>query len=753
MRGLGSLGLGFTRASSGGGVAPITLRAPTYSENFNSYADGTRLVAGDPNANYGLATGNPGNLGWSALTSTTTNDAKHNYIIYQGKLTARTANAAVGNRHLITPGIDVTSHIAVKYLPGAGTNSTVEPASFLVHGQNEANALYLHIQKDNSLGITGFVIRQRIAGTVTDLVSRGTNSTVRRRSGNDASSAIARSATFDEEVRLITYNDGTNNRAVIRRGPGWTIGADAGYTYTDPGGDKFGFIDSSAQGGPNSIDNISVNTTETFLTVTETNIREFVAKKRASSSDPITSGSADINFTGLYYGTAPVKLQWALCDPETGVIVKDWALVPSATIGSGAWTANSLNIPCGLNGRKGYQIGFRPVNALNEADELQQVFTKAFFYVSMNIAAIGQSNAANLSESNTSGTTTLTPGRSCYIAPAPPTLTFGTMTNTADFYQQTASSTGSGYWTMLDKISEYLNVPVSLEILAIPARDADDLDPLTGPDTAWFATHHAFAGNAFDMLVLSQGENAQASGGDLWYNQWVNINIPNYLTMSGQPSGTTIPIFYFYTGTVPPGGAVGTAPQIASTVALRLAQDDLANATITGAEIVPAAHYVGVEMRPAEPHYVRVAGKGNNTNGRRVAQSILKWLGQSTYSGLGPYATSASRSGAVITIPVNLNGAASLSARNGNDETLTASTSALTSWEVSNDGFATTLTQTSAVLSGSNVVITLAADPGGPVEVMNYQRRVHDISSWVSGEYADGTTILMKPVIAPLVTT
>lgn len=746
------LGLGLSRGAGGEGVAPVTLRAPLYTENFNSYADGTRLVAGDPVANYGLGATNPGNLGWSAFTSTTTNDAKHNYVIHGGKLTARTSGAAVGNRHLISPNIDVTTHIAVKYLPGTATNSTTEPASFLVHGQNEANAIYLHVQKDNTLGITGFVIRQRIAGTVTDLASRSTNSTVRRRSGNDAAGVTARSATLDEDVRLITYNDGTNNRAVMRRGPGWPIGADAGYTYTDPGGDKFGFIDSSAQGGPNSIDNISVNTTETFLLITETNIREFVAKKRASSSDPITSGSATISFTGTYFGTAPTKLQWALCDPETGVIVKDWALVPSATIGSGAWTANSLNIACGLNGRKAYQIGFRPINALNEADELQQIFSRAFFYVSMNIAAIGQSNAANLSESNTSGTTTLTPGRSCYISPAPPTLTFGTMANTADYYYATGSTGGSGYWTMLDKISEYLNVPVSLEILAIPARDADDLDPL-GVDAAWFAAHHAFAGGAFDMLVLSQGENAQVAGGDLWYDQWVGINIPNYLAMSGQPSGTTIPIFYWYTGTVPPGGAVGTAPQIASTVALRLAQDDFANATISGATVIPAAHYVGVEMRPAEPHYVRVAGKGNNTNGRRVAQSILKWLGQSTYSGLGPYATSATRSGAVITIPVNLNGAASLSARNGNDETLTASTSALTSWEVSNDDFATTLTQTSAVLSGSNVVITLAADPGGPVEVMNYQRRVHDISSWVSGEYSDGTTILMKPVITPLVTT
>lgn len=740
----------FSFGATGGAAPSITLRAPLYTENFNTYADGTRLVAGDPNANYGLGATNPGNLGWSAYTSTTTNDAKHNYVIHGGKLTARTSGAAVGNRHLITPNIDVTTHIAVKYLPGAGTNSTVEPASFLVHGQNEANALYLHVQKDNSLGVTGFVIRQRIAGTVTDLVSRGTVGTVRRRSGNDAATASARNASFNEDVRLITYNDGTNNRAVIRRGPGWTIGADAGYTYTDPGGDKFGFIDSSAQGGPNSIDNISVNTTETFLTITETNIREFVPKRRASSSDAITSGSANISFTGLYYGTAPVKLQWALCDPETGAIVKDWALVPSATIGSGAWTANSLNIPCGLNGRKAYQIGFRPVNALNEADELQQIFSRAFFYVSMNILAVGQSNAKYLGNSNSSGATTQTPGRSIYNPPDPPSVTFGTMGNVADYYYTTAATPGAAYWTMLDKISEYLNIPVSLEILAIPARHAFDLDPLSGPNVAWFAAHHAFGGGAFDMIVLSQGENEQSSSGDLWYSQWVNNNFPSYLTMSGQPSGTTIPIFYWYTGTVFPGGSVGTAPQIASTVAMRLGQDALASASIANTEIIPAAHYVGVEMIASEPHYVNVAGKGNSTNGRRVAQSILKWLGASTYSGLGPFATSASRSGAVITIPVNLNGAASLSARNGNDETLTASTSALTSWEVSNDDFATTLTQTSVVLSGSNVVITLAADPGGPVKVMNYQRRVHDISSWVSGEYADGSTILMKPVITPL---
>lgn len=164
-------------------------------------------------------------------------------------------------------------------------------------------------------------------------------------------------------------------------------------------------------------------------------------------------------------------------------------------------------------------------------------------------------------------------------------------------------------------------------------------------------------------------------------------------------------------------------------------------------------HNIGAFMAD-DFHYI--GGTGNSvgavTKHLRNARSFLKkiWGANLGWDGQGPTAGTPSRSSAVITVPVTSNGASSLSAISGLDGTTAADATALTSWQVSADNFATILPLSSAQLVSTNVVLTLASNPGGAVKVRNYYGRNPDTSSWVTGTYSDGSTIAMAPVIAPL---
>ena len=123
---------------------------------------------------------------------------------------------------------------------------------------------------------------------------------------------------------------------------------------------------------------------------------------------------------------------------------------------------------------------------------------------------------------------------------------------------------------------------------------------------------------------------------------------------------------------------------------------------------------------------------------RRDAQTAAKLMGVSTYDGRGPIITGGTRSAAVITMAVNLNGAASIAG------------SSVTGFDVSADNFATLLTISSVNVSGGNVVITLAADPGTAVKVRSYWGYRPTQSSVITGTYSDGTTIQAEPIYNPI---
>ena len=145
---------------------------------------------------------------------------------------------------------------------------------------------------------------------------------------------------------------------------------------------------------------------------------------------------------------------------------------------------------------------------------------------------------------------------------------------------------------------------------------------------------------------------------------------------------------------------------------------------------------------------------GNAGNANRVGRTMAYQHSGSGWLGTGPSFGTPSRAGAVITIPVNANGSTAYSVLSGVDGTTAGTASALTAWQVSTSNtFGSTLTITSAVWDGTNVVITLSADPGTTVYIRNYYGKNPDTTSWLFGTYSDTLKIGAMPILDYLTAT
>jgi len=729
------LGLGLTASGTGsGGAAPVTLRTPTYSENFNSYADGTRVIAGDAVTDTGFINANPGNLGWTSIRRVAIGDntSRHNLLVWQGRLVKRT----VGNNntfgYILTPNVPVTGLPTVS--GGLKAVNSTTWTSMVLRAAAEEDLFRVTIEGPNSN-----LKLDRVSATTPTNLAAVSSGASERRLGGTSNGTFKNFNQTDDRITCVMYNDGTNNKAILRRGAGHTLGTAIGYTFTDIAGSLFGVLPGSTQNS-DGVNFLEAQPTGTVLTVTET---FDVFKTCVLGAGGYTRG-ASYTFAGLYFNGAPAKLQWALFDPETDTVVKDWALVPSgdATIGSGAWSVNII-VPWGLNGRKAYCIGFRPVDGSNEADALAAVVSNREFAPTIGIALIGQSNATGLVSGSTSGSYANFAGSYRYTKGAPPSTT-GTRTDSCLYYESTnATDICSGEAGGGDLLTAYFNGPVSFISLGVDGATANQLGP-GGPNWDHITFHAAQAG-PFEYIYLSQGESdsvsvAVASG---WSAQWQTW-LPSYRALSQQPGGTAIPVFVQLTGRVGVDPAAGVELHKQQEIFIA---DESAN------DVYLSNHYVGCKLADAS-HYDRVSGgAGYHEVSRRLGLTIRNVVSGTGYNGVGPLFGTPTRSGAVITVPVSLNGATSLEARNGEDQLLTADPNVLRSWDVSVDDFASLLTINSAVLSGSNVVITLSADPGGPVKVRNHANghaATENITSWVFGAYADGTYIGAKPIFTPL---
>lgn len=112
----------------------------------------------------------------------------------------------------------------------------------------------------------------------------------------------------------------------------------------------------------------------------------------------------------------------------------------------------------------------------------------------------------------------------------------------------------------------------------------------------------------------------------------------------------------------------------------------------------------------------------------RVARAMLNKMGIGAAIADGPRPVSATRTGAVIRVTFQMDGAASLTTVGG---------AAPTGFDVSADNFTSLLTVSSVAITGTNTVdITLSADPGQEVSVMHLYGRPGKLAADTTGRQA-----------------
>jgi hypothetical protein len=748
---------GARRGGGGGGEPPVTLATPLFFENLNARADGTRAYGPevDPTTNAGLINANPGRLDWAALRTGAANASRFNAIVFGGELRQRTSGAfGIGrsSSYIISPPATCPTDHYVQWEMDFHSSSPTNSRALVLKGSDENERLEMRFIA--SAGGGGAVSFIRVAGgTETSVFSVASNAGNRKIGG-----LTTEYIPFDVRDRLTVII--CNDRMYLRRRDGVQLGLPGGYPLSPVVGNRFGLTSA----GFDRVDNLKMGDASLAITMNE-NHRPWVPKRSRVASDPINVGYGIEAFSGSVLRVQPTRLLWALRDPITGALVKDWAWVPVAdqAITASSWAANLRDIPIGLNGRNAYLVGFCPVDADGKAHEELAIFSPKHFYVAVNIGLIGQSNSGGLINATETGTPpTQFPGAMTYTKADPPSLTQGAHGELTNFYNPLAGTGSRSCAPLGNDLSQFWNVPVAFEVLAIAARGAGVLGPIDGatglpnPANDWnyIQTHHAFAGGAYSGLILAQGENESVSGGEFWEVRW-QANIAAYRdpSMTGQPPGTPCPVFYGYIG-----HDVGSPEGSQSNTSMLARAQGMLNLRNSVPDCILAYNHEGAARRAGDTiHYERNAiSRGYGDLSRRLSRSIRRYYGANVESGAGPFATGATRNLAVIDVAYDRNGAISMDARNAQDSAIAGDVNALTTWQVSANNFATLLPIVSAVLlevsPGNWVVrITLASDPGGPVRVRNMALRPSAPTSYPHGVYADGSFIGSLPVQVSLV--
>lgn len=437
--------------------------------------------------------------------------------------------------------------------------------------------------------------------------------------------------------------------------------------------------------------------------------KEFYGRNTATNSRSIT-------FTGTYTGT-PVSWAYRLRRRTTGAVVKDWAAY-SPTFGSGTFSG-AIDIATG--GPYFIDIGW------TGADGDTRVFTPNHFAVGILVVAYGQSNAVNLSGNGGSagygGNDQISGfnGFALYVG-----STFrrfmGELTPQALALQPNMVG-------LAKSLSDATGLPVGVAAAGFASNALDTLKPGTANWTT-FTAFVAEIGGYFEIALWSQGEAEALSSSDYTnYGTDYAALVAGFKSIGGN---TDVKTFNRIIGKDTAATNNSTTTPRSSTV--RALLNNLEN----GTDVWTATHSVGIPM--ADSLHFTAAGstKWSYLSGLTIARRAYNSL---AYDGRGPLVTGASRVAAVITLAVDLNGTSGISG------------TALTGYEVSNDDFATLLTQSSATVTANKIVITLSSTPTGTVKVRSFAPPNYSETSLATGTLPGAVTVAVFPILTPITVT
>lgn len=628
--------------------------------------------------------------GWAAYNSASSTNAKRDQWLVQNNAITR---AATSQDYDTAPGLFVigrdsgsTNHTIRCKLAALPSNGNA--LMIVVAATDQQNCVVM--QCVNSGGVMqSFSLRKNVAGTLTTLpIVTG------------PTGGLGRSLQVGDEIELQAIGQYVHLFVNGRR-----ITADTGSSLDTGGaftkGSVCGF--GTAQGTGVVFDDVYVAPLVGVVTMDATPI---------FWPGSLVQGGRNVPLSGTYSGDVQA-LDYRVLNDATNAVVKDWARVSGAAISSGAWSG-SMFVPMGslaVNPKVRVQV-----RAANDVDA-RALSTPTT--VGLTVGSYGQSNSSYRGQ----GTATAHAVANAY--------SWSQDDNSKWLGGAATTTTRSQLWAT--KIAERCGIPVGVFVYGAGSQT---IVSLTADGAGYFDNLEAAAtsANAYGFIqswLWTQGE-AEASAAQAFNETAYRATFDTLLgKLRGAIAGRAdapvgICVIGHTSGGHISGATFGDANWSATRAGLTrlLDKPGVFMAThLTDATLTDSLHYVANA-------YVE--------NGRRAGMSMAAALGYGGANGRGSLVIGVARSGVTITLTVDLNGASSISG------------TGLTNYQVSANDFATTLAISSVAVSGGNIVITLAADPGVPIKVRSFYGMTWTSPVRAVGYYADGTSIPVEPIYTPL---
>lgn len=331
----------------------------------------------------------------------------------------------------------------------------------------------------------------------------------------------------------------------------------------------------------------------------------------------------------------------------------------------------------------------------------------AKFGVGVMVALLGQSNMANmftqvsqyfLSDNKTRKYKAGTWG---HVGNYDGTDTFqaGTPYTTYGATYTAVSPMGDSLTLFANAMRSGINAPVGVFPHAVGGSTIASWQPSGGANWNTFAADLAASGGDCEAAIFLQGENDAQAGTSSASYQSSLLNVLNGLKSA---TGRNSSNFHFGVVALGPGTTYAAEGNMGIIRAAHL--DFVAAHASDGVYLAACAH--DMDLGGSNIHF-----SGLERIAKRYAKGLLNRFGILVHGAQGPKITSATRSGAVVTVHITHNGGTSLADGTG------GSGSALLGFRVYDAGSLCTISSTA--ISGNTVVLTLSATPAGAV-TMDY---------------------------------
>jgi hypothetical protein len=386
------------------------------------------------------------------------------------------------------------------------------------------------------------------------------------------------------------------------------------------------------------------------------------------------------------YGGGVTGIEYRVEQGGVALTGLDWQAL-GGSFAAGVWSGTTAAIPVG-GASAMYSLRVRATGVTLEA-------TAQPFGVGLVVGVYGQSNAVQFLETN---------GGSAGAMPATAWLMRGSVWEQGAVYGASAAAI---------RLSTLLGIPVGFIQGGAGGQPATAFVP--GAGTGYYEDFEDdidLAGGDIGALYWNQGE---AGPGNVTSYKAALSSIRSALLAHTGRAAADMPFLIAllgrYNGT--PDSTINTNYNL-----VRQAQREWAGENTGGVVAL-------TEFDEAQTDEYHFTGAAQQDIGKRLAQSLAAYLGTVTPYGHGPALLSASRVGATVTVAVDLNDATSLTKATG---------AAATGWTATTNDWVGTVTISDVQISGSNVVLTLAADPGGAtVKVRHLYDASPDVTNQIKG--------------------